>query len=121
MDDSAQENQPDAADFSPSPASLGRAFQIVARRKSLVALAVVSSLVLGALYYALAPRVYEAKAQVLVIKKRADNVPGLDPTRGGTEDYLATQAGIIKSPVVVARANAPQDPNRPPLGALPSF
>jgi capsular exopolysaccharide synthesis family protein len=120
-DDSAQETQPDTADFSPSPASLGRAFQILARRKSLVALAVVSSLVLGALYYALAPRVYEAKAQVLVIKKRADNVPGLDPTRGGSEDYLATQAGIIKSPVVVARANAPQDPNRPPLGALPSF
>jgi capsular exopolysaccharide synthesis family protein len=121
LDDSAQESQPETADFSPSPASLGRALQVVARRKSLVALAVVSSLVLGALYYALAPRVYEARAQVLVIKKRPDNVPGLDPVHGGNEDYLATQAGIIKSPVVVTRANAPKDPNRPPLGALPSF
>jgi capsular exopolysaccharide synthesis family protein len=121
LDNSVEDTQPEAADLSPSAASVGRVLQIVARRKSLVALAVVSSLVLGALYYALAPRVYEAKAQVLVIKKRADNVPGLDPTRGGTEDYLATQAGIIKSPVVIERANATADPNRPPLSALPSF
>jgi capsular exopolysaccharide synthesis family protein len=121
LDNSVQDTQPEAADLSPSPASLLRVLQIAARRKSLMALAVVSCLVLGALYYGLAPRVYEARAQVLVIKKRPDSVPGLDPTRGGNEDYLATQAGIIKSPVVIARANAPQDPNRPPLGALPSF
>jgi succinoglycan biosynthesis transport protein ExoP len=78
--------------------------QVARRRKSLILLGVVVALVIGALYYAQCPPVYEARAELLVIRKRPEGVPGLDPTRGTSEDYLSTQAGILKSPLVVNRA-----------------
>jgi hypothetical protein len=97
-------NVADGFDPSQSLQPLLAVLQIVRRRKALIALVFLGALALGALYYVQAPRVYEAKAQVLVVKKKPDNVPGLDPTRGSPEEYLATHAAIIKSPVIVARA-----------------
>jgi capsular exopolysaccharide synthesis family protein len=78
--------------------------QIARRRKSLILLGAAIGLVLGALFYAMQPPVYEAKAQLLVIKKRPEGVTGLEGAQAGSEDYLSTQAGILKSPLVVNRA-----------------
>jgi capsular exopolysaccharide synthesis family protein len=111
-----QNGEADGFDLSQSQRSVLTVLQILRRRKALIAVGLIGALALGALYYCQAPRVYEAKAQVLVVKKKPDNVPGLDPTRGSPEEYLATQAAIIKSPVIVARAGQEHG-----LGALQSF
>ena len=89
--------------------------QIFRRRKAVILLGVVASLVLGTIYFSMAAPVYEAKVQLLVVKKRGTDVVAASE-RAGNEDYIATQAGIIKSPVVVAQAI--QDGN---LSSLPLF
>src|SRR5579884_3622030 len=78
--------------------------EIAWQRKNLIALWVVAALVVGVLYWAQATRVYQAKAQVLVIKKRPDNVTGLDTRNLVIEDYVATHQALIKSPLIIDRA-----------------
>jgi capsular exopolysaccharide synthesis family protein len=90
-------------------------WRIARRRKSLILLGAVGGLVLGALYYAMAHPVYESKAQLLVIRKRPADVPGLSALRTeGNEDYLSTQAGILRSPLIAGRAIQEHD-----LASLP--
>jgi capsular exopolysaccharide synthesis family protein len=92
-------------------------WRIARRRKSLILLGAVLGLVCGALYYAMAHPVYEAKAQLLVIRKRPADVPGLNTlSMMGTEDYLSTQAGILRSPLVAGRAITEHD-----LASLPGI
>jgi capsular exopolysaccharide synthesis family protein len=74
------------------------------RRKSLIFLGAVAGLVLGALYYATAHPVYEAKAQLLVVRKRPGDVPGLRAFAGAGDHHLSTQAGVLCSRLVVGRA-----------------
>jgi succinoglycan biosynthesis transport protein ExoP len=74
------------------------------QRRSLVLLGVVVGLALGGLYYAQTTPAYESKAQVLVVKKRPDDVTGMDTRHLEVEDYVATQREIIRSQLVVERA-----------------
>src|SRR5438067_3610118 len=81
-------------------------WEIALRRKSLIALGVVTGIVLGLLYYSMRIPIYRSEAQVLLIKKRPDSHPltGGDPRLGTYEDYLATHQILIRSPLIIGRA-----------------
>ena len=74
------------------------------QRKSLLLLGVFVGLAAAILYYAKAQRVYESNAQVLVVKKRPDEVTGLDTRNLAIEDYVATHQTLLRSPVIVEKA-----------------
>src|SRR5262249_24122137 len=95
-----QDVEPGRARFGPG------LWQIAWQRKSLIALGVVASLVLGALYYAQRQPVYQTNAQVLVIKKRPDALPaaGSNAQMAYFEDYVSTHVALMKSPLIVERA-----------------
>src|SRR5262245_42522159 len=80
--------------------------EVLWRRKSLVLLGVVVGLVGGALFYAQRAPVYQAGAQVLVVKKTSDALPiaGGDPRLTFVEDYLSTHLVLIRSPLILERA-----------------
>lgn len=94
--------------------------EIVWRRKTLVALGVVVGLALGALYYSRKSPVYQATAQILVVKKRAESMAPVGP--GGfqpmyVEDYLTTHVILIRSQEILRRAGAVLNDQAP--GVLP--
>jgi capsular exopolysaccharide synthesis family protein len=95
-------DNPDAA----VPQAAGGLLTVVWRRKSLVALGVVLGMVGGILAYAQRPPVYQATAQVMVIKKRGDPLPiaGGDPRMSYVEDYVSSHMVVIRSSVIVERA-----------------
>jgi succinoglycan biosynthesis transport protein ExoP len=67
----------------------------------------VAGLLMGALYYFAAPRVYRSTAQILLIKKEA-GLPG-KPTAGAGryvayEDTLSTHTILVRSPLIVEQA-----------------
>jgi capsular exopolysaccharide synthesis family protein len=108
-----QTEGPEGRDGTSGPPYL-ELWRIARRRKSLILLGALAGLVLGAIYYATTPPVYESRAQLLVIRKSPQDIPALDPGRGNSEDYLSTQAGILRSPLVIGRAIQDHD-----LGSLP--
>ena len=93
----------DRVDVHTSFATLGF-LDIAWRRKSLVGLGILVSLIGGALFYASATPVYQSKAQVLVVEARPDNVTGIDTRNLVIEDYVATTKPIIESPLILDRA-----------------
>lgn len=78
--------------------------RIAWRRRSLVALAVVGTVVLGALYYAQATPIYESNAEVLVVKKRPEVVTGDQSYASQVDDYVSTHTVVIKSPLIIEGA-----------------
>lgn len=74
------------------------------RRRSLIALATVAMLVVGALYYAQKAPVYESEAQVLVVQKRPDVVTSSAMHLSEFEDYVSTHRVLIQSPLIVENA-----------------
>jgi succinoglycan biosynthesis transport protein ExoP len=96
---------------------VGRGLLEVAwNRKSLFALGIVVGLLVGLFYFLLEKPIYQSKAQVLVVKKRPDNVTGIDTRQLAIEDYVATHQTLIKSPLIVERAVQKRD-----LAALESL
>jgi uncharacterized protein involved in exopolysaccharide biosynthesis len=79
-------------------------FELLLRRWWLVGLGLLVTLGLAALYQTQAPPRYVSRAQVLVNKRRPDVVPGALSTPVAVEEYLATQAALIRSPLIVERA-----------------
>jgi capsular exopolysaccharide synthesis family protein len=78
--------------------------QIALRRVSFIVLGVVIAVLLGVAFMFVATPKYKSQAQLVVIKKRPDALQpqGSDQHLSG-EDYLGTQAGILKSPLIVGR------------------
>lgn len=74
------------------------------QRKYLVLLGLSAGLLLGAGYYFQAAPVYEARAQVLVVKKYPDEITGMDTHRLEVEDYVSMQREILRSQIVLERA-----------------
>lgn len=74
------------------------------RRKSLLCLGMVTSLILGALYYSQQTPLYESAASVLIVRKRPEAVTGNEGQMSEFEDYVATHRLLIQSPLVVERA-----------------
>ncbi len=85
--------------------------QVALRRISLLVLGLVVGGVLGVLYYAQSTPLYESRAQLLIVKKRPDALPmgSQDAIQAQSDDYLSTQVGILKSPLIVARALQDKD------------
>ena len=80
-------------------------FEVLLRRSWFILLGALAGLGLAYLYFQLFPAQYVAKAQLLVERKRPDMVPGMErPGTSPVEDYVSTQVGMIKSPLVVGRA-----------------
>jgi capsular exopolysaccharide synthesis family protein len=79
---------------------------IALRHKSLLGLGAVIGGVLGAIYFAQKAPVYESSAQLIVIKKQGNPLPGgdADPRSYFYDDFLATHQVLIKSPLIVLRA-----------------
>lgn len=83
---------------------------ILLRRKAYLVLGTVMGVILGVLFYAMAPRKYESAAQVWVIKKQADNplatgVMGTNSNAAAmTQDFLETHRAVLRSQLVVGRA-----------------
>src|SRR5437899_2399915 len=78
--------------------------ETLVRRSWLIGLGTLAGLLVGYLYYTLIPPKFQSKAQLLVLKKRPEMVPGMERPGSLAEDYLGTQAGILMSPVVAQRA-----------------
>ncbi len=100
----------------PQPHAGFSLFQIAWRRKALVLLGLALGIGAGALYCARATPLFESKAQVLVVKKRPDDVTGVDTRHSSVEDYVPTHQVLLKSPLIIERAIKKRD-----LGALPTF
>jgi uncharacterized protein involved in exopolysaccharide biosynthesis len=78
--------------------------QIAWRRRSLVLLGVAGAFTLALAYYFCATHLYQATAQLLVVKKRPDAVTGMDTRELSMEDYLATHQAILRSALIIERA-----------------
>jgi len=86
------------------------------QRKWTVVAGVLAGLLLGGLYCQLSRPVYQATAQVLVLKKHPDIITGVDTRGAPVEDYVSTHQVLIKSPVIIDRAIA-----KGRLASLPSL
>jgi polysaccharide biosynthesis transport protein len=81
--------------------------QIMWQRKSLVVLGIMLGLVLGLLYYAQKQPTYQSAAQILVVKKSANDVDfgnRSDARMVVMDDYISTQQNIIKSYAILSKA-----------------
>jgi polysaccharide biosynthesis transport protein len=100
------------ADVEASRSSRGF-LSVIWQRKALVLLGVVLGLLVGALAYWQRPAVYQANAQVHVIKR----VPiAMEKQPMAFDDYMATHAVVLKSPYIIERAIKKKD-----LAALKTF
>src|SRR5579884_4014954 len=106
-------NQPLAADpYHFGGASGPSPWQVLWQRKAYVALGTVIGLVLGVLYWSMAPKVYESTAQIWVLKKQPDAPISADPSSvamanfNASEDFLSTHRTLIRSAVIVSDAVA---------------
>jgi capsular exopolysaccharide synthesis family protein len=89
----------------PSPSVIQEGWAVLWRRKFAIIAGILLGIGAGALYYFLTAPQYNSTAQLLVLKKRPEGVLGLDPAASGpTEDFVATQQGVLKSPLVIQRA-----------------
>lgn len=81
---------------------------VLQRGWRLIALSSLACLFLAAMYLATTHRMYEATARLLVLQQgnRPINVAGNDTTQAAdrSDDYIATHALIVSSPLVVGRA-----------------
>ncbi len=91
-------------------------FAIAWRGKWLALLMIVVALGLGYLYFLQASPVYESRAQILLIKKRADLPMEGGDRRVNYEDELSNHMLVICSPLIVEQAVAKYD-----LASLPSL
>src|SRR5271155_2759880 len=78
------------------------------QRKSLVVLGIMLGLVLGLLYYAQRQPTYQSQAQIMIVKKSADNFDFGNGRADGRmvymEDYMSTQQTLVRSPAIVGKA-----------------
>ncbi len=98
--------QPDALFDSASTElvhSLFRFLEIARDRRTTIVQSVCVALILGAIYFALAPRYYDSNAKLLIVRRNSDQVadvadqPALDST-------MATHRELVLSPVVIQQA-----------------
>ncbi len=84
-------------------------WEIFWQRKAYVALGAFIGVVLGVLYWSMAPRIYESTAQIWVLKKQPDvpltaDSPLVAAQANAAEDFLSTHRTLLKSAVVVGDA-----------------
>lgn len=85
-------------------------WEILWQRKSYIALGAVVGLVLGVLYWSMAPRTYESSAQIWVVKRQqvapiSADTPSLAAANvHAAEDFLSTHRTLIRSAVILGNA-----------------
>jgi polysaccharide biosynthesis transport protein len=93
--------------------------QVIWHRKAFVLLGAFIGLALGFLYHSQRAPVYQSNCQLLVIKKRASEAMPVAPAAGGLfveDDYTATHAALLRTPLILERAVKKCD-----LGSLKTF
>ncbi len=102
----APEREPvDAANYASEGPGAFHLVLVAWRHKSLIALGAVVGVVLGAIFYAQKPPVYQSSAQLIVTKKQASPLAGTSDDRASVyEDYLANHQVLLKSPLIVKKA-----------------
>ena len=85
--------------------SVLRFLWLLRRRKSIVLAILAASIVLGIIYFGAAPRVYQAKAQILV-KQSQDPMSAQSANSSNTQNEMATWERLMTSAVVLERALA---------------
>ncbi|MBY0526630.1 MAG: polysaccharide biosynthesis tyrosine autokinase [Gemmataceae bacterium] len=86
------------------------------QRRSLLLFGVGLGLLFGGIYFVAAPPTYQSTTQVLVVKKRPDEVTGKDTRNLAIEDYVATQQTLVGSPLIIEHAIEKRS-----LSTLPTF
>ncbi len=94
---------PHTTDRPDAPESRGL-FAVLRRRLGLILAGGAAGLALGLAYAFVATPLFQSNAQVLVVQKRPEAIPGAAAAASPHEDYLATQQGLVKSPLVLQRA-----------------
>lgn len=89
---------------------------ILWQRKALLILGAVLGLLVGALVYWQRPAVYQANAQILVIKRSNPIAVGNDPRLAIVDDYMAVHLVVLRSPAIIERAVTKKN-----LAALKTF
>lgn len=81
-------------------------FSVMWQRKPLVILGVIIALICGSLFYAQRQPIYQSGAQILVVKKSVNTMPGQGNQTQMTyqEDYMSSQTVLLKSFVIAQRA-----------------
>jgi polysaccharide biosynthesis transport protein len=117
MADAFQAVELEALEAQASPSWLN-VLHMIWRRRSLVALGVIASCILGALYYFRSTTIYQSSTLVLVVKKTPDALPvtSAESRSSYTDDYMSTHQTLIRSPVIVGDAVREAS-----LASLPSF
>jgi len=83
--------------------NLLRMWQIARHRRNTLIRAVCVSAIIGAGYYALAPRFYDSTAKLLIVQRNQDQVANM-AEQPALETTITTHREIIISPVVISRA-----------------
>ncbi|MEX0611988.1 MAG: Wzz/FepE/Etk N-terminal domain-containing protein, partial [Pirellulales bacterium] len=83
--------------------SLLRLLHIAQYRRKTIVQAVCVAAILGATYYALAPRYYDSNAKLLIVHRNQDQIASMaDPP--SVDSTMATHREIVVSPVVLQQA-----------------
>jgi capsular exopolysaccharide synthesis family protein len=94
---------PDDAVSSEVVHSLLRLWQIAQHRRTTIMRAVCIAVIVGAVYYALAPRYYNATAKLWIAERNQDQVAAV-ADQSSLETTLSTHREIVTSPVVIQDA-----------------
>jgi capsular exopolysaccharide synthesis family protein len=88
-------------------------WEILWQRKAYVALGAIAGLMLGVLYWSMAPKTYESSAQVWVLKKHPDKpissagaagAAAGESASSAAEDFLGTHQSVLRSGVILNEA-----------------
>jgi polysaccharide biosynthesis transport protein len=94
---------PDNALSSEIVHSLLRLWQIAQHRRQTIVQAVCVAAIIGAVYYAIAPRYYDSKAKLWITERNQDQVASV-ADQSSLETTLSTHREIVTSPIVIQDA-----------------
>lgn len=80
-----------------------RVLRVAQYRQGTVLWILAVCLMLGAAYYATAPRLYRSDAKLLVIEQGSDDITGVGD-KAGSDNIIATHKELVRSPIVVTGA-----------------
>jgi polysaccharide biosynthesis transport protein len=83
--------------------NLFRLIRIARDRKETLVQALCVSVILGALYFAIAPRFYESSAKLLIVQRNNDQIP-IVGDQVGSDNVMSTHQELVTSPIVVQAA-----------------
>ncbi|MEM1268959.1 MAG: polysaccharide biosynthesis tyrosine autokinase [Bacteroidota bacterium] len=80
-----------------------RIWRLMLRRQRVIFTVLASHVVLGVVYFALAPREYQSDSKLMIIQQSPDQVSTLNE-QSGSDTIMSTHRELVRSPVVVGAA-----------------